>query len=184
MAGSINQNRICVGVVVGPHGLQGAVKIKSFMVEPADIVAYGPLTDKNGDRKFEIDLVSSNGKGLIANFSGITDRKSSEAIRGLELFLSRDILPELDEDEFYYSDLVGLLAENTNGEKIGVVGLVDNYGAGEIMEVNMEDGGVAIFSMTKDVVLEIDLRNKRVVINPPVEVFANKENLERKTEEE
>ncbi len=174
MADSINQNRICVGVVAGSHGLQGAVKIKSFMVEPSDIGAYGPLTDKNGARKFEIDLLSISEKNLIAKLSGVTDRNSSEAIKGLELFLTRDLLPKLDKDEFYYSDLVGLSVENTEGEVIGVVGSVDNFGAGEIMEVNMKDGAVELLHISRKVVPEIDLRNKRVVIDPPSEVFADK----------
>ncbi len=177
-------NRICVGVVAGSHGLQGAVKIKSFMAVPKDIAAYGPVTDKSGERSFEIRLISANQKGLVAALSGVKDRNASEAMRGTELYLSRDLLPKLDEDEFYYSDLMGLLVENINGEVIGTVSLIDNYGAGEVMEVDLKDGGTEMFPLSREVVPEIDLKNGRIVVNPPQEIFADENHDKDKNEEE
>ena len=179
----VGQDRICVGVIVGSHGLQGSVKIKSFMVSSNDIAAYGPLTDKDGKQSFILDLISSNKKGLVAKLSGVTDRTASEELRGLELYLSRDVLPNLEEDEFYYSDLVGLVVENMNGEIIGIVSMVDNYGAGEIIEVDMEGGGTEMYKMSLGVVPEIDLKNGRIVVNPPFEVLAQKNQDTNKTKE-
>jgi 16S rRNA processing protein RimM len=179
----VDQDRICVGVIVGSHGLQGSVKIKSFMVISDDIAAYGPLTDKDGKQSFIIDLISSNKKGLVAKLSGVTDRTASEELRGLELYLSRDLLPNLEEDEFYYSDLVGLVVENMNGEIIGTVSMVDNYGAGEIIEVDLEGGGTEMYKMSLGVVPEIDLKNGRIVVNPPFEVLAQKNQDANKTKE-
>jgi 16S rRNA processing protein RimM len=183
MIKALDQDRICVGVVVGSHGLQGSVKIKSFMVTSDDIAAYGPLTDKDGKQSFVLDVISSNKKGLVAKLIGITDRTASDELRGLELYLSRDLLPNLEEDEFYYSDLVGLVVENMNGEIIGTVSMVDNYGAGEIIEVDMEGGGTEMYKMSLGVVPEIDLKNGRIVVNPPFEVFAQKNRVANKTEE-
>ena len=122
----------------------------------------------------ETDLISSNNKGLVVKLSGVTNRTASEALRGLELYLSRDLLPKLHEDEFYYSDLVGLVVENRNGEIIGTVSMVDNYGAGEVIEVDLEGGGTEMYRMSLAVVPEIDLKNGRIIVNPPFEVLAQK----------
>ena len=183
MANVVDQDRICVGAIVGSHGLQGSVKVKSFMVITDDIVAYGPLTDKHGKRSFKLDLISSNKKGLVVKISGITDRTASEELRGLELYLSRDLLPDLKEGEFYYSDLVGLMVENMNGEIIGTVSMIDNYGAGEVMEVDLQGGGKVMYKMSLGVVPEIDLKNGRIVVNPPLEIFAQNNQDGSKTEE-
>jgi 16S rRNA processing protein RimM len=180
----VDQDRICVGIIVGSHGLQGAVKIKSFMVISDDITIYGPLTDKNGKKSFKLDLISSNNKGIVAKLRGITDRTASDKLRGLELYLSRDLLPDLKEDEFYYSDLVGLVVENMNSEIIGTVGMVDNYGAGEVIEVDLQGGGTEMYRMSLGVVPEIDLKNGRIVVNPPFDVFAQNNRDGSKTEED
>ena len=94
------RKRVCVGVVVGSRGLKGQIKVKSFMENPTDIGRFGPLTDKSGERKFKIQLVAKNERGLIARFSGIKDRNASEAIKGTELYMLRDMFPKLEEDEF------------------------------------------------------------------------------------
>ena len=169
-----DKKQICVGVIVGSHGLRGLVKIKSFMVVSEDIVVHGPLTDKNGKRSFVLELVSSSKKGLVAKLEGVTTRDASEALKGLELYLSRDLLPNLKEDEFYYSDLIGLVVENTNGEIVGTVSMVDNYGAGEIIEVDLREGGTAMYRMSLGVIPEIDLKNGRIVVNSPTEVLTSK----------
>ena len=96
------------------------------------------------------------------------------ALRGLELYLSRDLLPNLKEDEFYYSDLIGLVVEDTNGKILGTVSMVDNYGAGEIIEVDLQEGGTAMYRMSLGVVPEIDLKNGRIVVDPPTEVLTPK----------
>ena len=169
-----DKKRICVGIIVGSHGLRGLIKIKSFTVVSEDIFVYGPLTDKDGKRSFALELVSSSKKGLIVKLEGVTTRDASEALRGIELYLSRDLLPNLKEDEFYYSDLIGLVVENTDGEIIGNVSMVDNYGAGEIIEVDLQVGGTAMYRMSLEVVPEIDLKNGRIVVDPPTEVLTSK----------
>ena len=80
----------------------------------------------------------------------------------------------MKEDEFYYSDLIGLVVENTNGEIVGTVNMVDNYGAGEIIEVDLREGGTAMYRMSLGVIPEIDLKNGRIVVNPPTEVLTSK----------
>ena len=179
----LDVNRVCIGVVTGLHGLKGEVKLKSFTAEPKDVAAYGPVANKSGEQSFEIRIISSSQKGLIAELSGVNDRNAAEAIQGTELYVSRDKLPELEEDEFYYSDLIGLPVEHIDGGAIGIVSLVDNYGAGEVMEVELKDGGTEMFLMSRDVVPEIDLENGRIVVNPPTEVYAGGAHDDNETEE-
>lgn len=145
------------------------------MAVAKDIAAYGPVTDKSGERSFDIRLISANQKGLVAALSGVKDRNASDAMRGTELYLSRDLLPAIAEDEFYYSDLIGLAVKHINGETVGTVSLVDNYGAGDVMEVALKDGGTEMFPMSREVVPEIDLENGIVVINPPAEIYADED---------
>ena len=177
-------NRICVGTVTGPHGLKGDVKLKSYTENPKDVAAFGPVTDKSGKQSFEIRIISAKQKGLVVELSGVRGREAAEAIGGTDLYMSRDLLPELEEDEFYYSDLIGLPVEHQNGEAIGVVSLVDNYGAGEVMEVDLKDGGTEMFQMSREVVPEIDLKNGRVVVNPPIAIYADGNHDEDETEED
>ena len=180
----LDVNRVCVGVVTGPHGLKGDVKIKSFTANLKDVAAYGPVTDESGEQSFEIRIISSNQKGLVAELSGVNDRNAAEAVQGTELYVSRDKLPALDEDEFYYSDLIGLAVENIDGEAIGIVSLIDNYGAGDVMEIELKDGGTEMFLMSRDVVPEIDLENGRIVVNPPTEIYADEGHADEEAEEE
>ena len=90
------------------------------------------------------------------------------------LKLEKDLLPILEEDEFYYTDLVGLSVKNINGKLMGIVRLVDNYGAGEVMEVDLLDGGTEMYKVCKEVVREIDLKKGCIIIDPPNELFAQK----------
>ena len=90
-----DKKRICVGIIVGSHGLRGLVKIKSFTVVSEDIFVHGPLTDKDGKRSFALELVSSSKKGLIVKLEGVTTRDASEALRGIELYLYEPTLSRL-----------------------------------------------------------------------------------------
>ena len=163
-------NRICVGVITGAHGMGGAVKVKSYTADPKDIAVYDGVTDKSGERRFELRVVRSGGKALIVKIDGVDDRTKAEALKGTEMYVSRTALPQLEEDEFYYSDLVGLEVELADGSKFGVVRLVGNYGAGDVMEIEMADGKTVFFPFTKAVVPVVDFGSQRMVINLPNEI--------------
>ncbi|HEC14714.1 MAG TPA: 16S rRNA processing protein RimM, partial [Rhodospirillales bacterium] len=112
---------LCVGVVTGARGLKGEVRIKSFTAVPEDIAAYGPVRDETGGRSFEI-RVTGRAKGTVtARLEGVGDRDGAEALKGLALYVSRDVLPEAEDGEFYHADLIGLEAVFADGEVIGTV---------------------------------------------------------------
>jgi 16S rRNA processing protein RimM len=159
--------RICLGVITGAHGIQGAVRIKSFTEVAREIESFGPLSDAGGAKMFEVRVESDTPKGLIARIAGIDDRNAAEALKGTELYVGRGALPAEDEDEYYYADLVGLAAEGSDGNKLGVVKAMNNFGAGEVMEIELEAGGSVMIPFTKSVVPLVDLAAGRMVADPP-----------------
>lgn len=164
---------VCVGVVAGVHGLKGAVKIKSFMENQEDILSFGQVFDRTYRDCYQITLVSKNKKGIVARLSGIEDRNAAEAIKGLELYVTRAVLPELDEGEFYYHDLIGLDVDDFEDNRIGKVIMVDNYGAGDILEVSLDDGGTKMFTMSSKEIPIVDFDKGRIVVNPLIEVIGD-----------
>ncbi len=165
--------RVCLGAIAGAHGVRGLVKIKSFTQDPASLTAYGALADESGRRRFEI-AVTGQAKGLlVARIAGVEDRDAAEALRGVRLTIARAALPEPeDAEEFYQADLIGLAAEDTAGQPLGTVAAVENYGAGDFLEIARAQGAPLLVPFTKVVVPLIDLEGGRVVIDPPEEIEA------------
>ena len=165
--------RVCLGAIAGAHGVRGLVKIKSFTRDPADLTAYGPLADESGRRRFEI-AVTGQAKGLlVARIAGVEDRDAAQALRGVRLTIARAALPEPeDAEEFYQADLIGLAAEDPTGRPLGTVAAVENYGAGDFLEIQPPQGAPLLVPFTKVVVPLIDLEGGRVVVDPPEEIEA------------
>jgi len=159
--------RLCIGVVVGAHGVKGALRIKAFTADPADLTAYGPLTGDAG-QKWKLKLSGIDTKGVVtAKIDGVDDRNQAEALKGAKLYIERGALPEVDEDEFYIADLIGLPAENPAGEPLGTIKAVFNFGAGDVVEVSGDQGDILV-PFTLKAVPVVDVKARRVVIDPPV----------------
>ena len=153
-------------------GLKGEIRLQSFTGDPFAIADYGALTDETGARAFDIENLRPGGQGiLVARVKGVADRTAAEALTNIELYADRALMPAETEDEFYVADLIGLAAVTVAGESLGEVVDVVNYGAGDIVEVKPPRGGdTLLFPFTKEVVPEIDIAGRRVVIAPPAEV--------------
>jgi 16S rRNA processing protein RimM len=160
-------DRICVGVISGVHGVRGIVKVRPFTADPADVAAYGPLTDKAGGRVFALRLLSMHKGQWLARLDGVEDRDAAEAVRGTELFADRDRMPAPEPDEFYHTDLIGLAAMGADGEAIGTVRAVHDFGAGDILEIVCPKGPALMLPFTLQAVPEIDLAGGRLVVDPP-----------------
>src|ERR1700710_3009307 len=100
--------RLCVGVITGPQGVRGAVRIKSFTEDPAGVAAYGKVEDEAGQRQFELKVVGSAKGVVVAKIAGLDDRDAAERLKGTRLYVQRSALPEPEADEYYHSDLIGL----------------------------------------------------------------------------
>ncbi|HWB50018.1 MAG TPA: ribosome maturation factor RimM [Stellaceae bacterium] len=158
-----------MGVVGAPHGVRGAVRVKSFTDAPEAIAGYGALEDESGARRFTLRVVgAAKGDGMvIAQLSGIEDRDQAEALRGLRLYAPRAALPPTAEDEFYHADLVGLAAVLEGGERLGTVVAVHDYGAGDMLEIARDAGQPVLVPFTRTAVPVVDITGGWVVIDPP-----------------
>lgn len=163
---------VCLGVITGAQGIRGQVRIKSFTQDPAQLTAYGPLSDARGNGSFKV-TVTGHAKGqLVAKITGVADRNAAEDLKGRELYIDRDRLPEPDEDEFYHADLIGLAVETTDGTDFGTVKAVHDFGAGDILDITKTDGKGTMLPFNKETVPTVDLANGKIIIDPPVEVIA------------
>lgn len=164
-------DRVCVGVIGGVHGVRGIVKVKPFTADPADVTAYGPLTDKAGKRVIGLTLLSRHKGQWLARVEGVEDRNAAEALRGTELYAERSRMPAPEEDEFYHADLIGLTAVGTDGVEVGTVRAVHDFGAGDILEIVVTEGPPLMLPFTKAAVPEIDIAGGRLVVDPPEELL-------------
>jgi 16S rRNA processing protein RimM len=164
--------RVCVGRIAGAHGVRGEVRIASYTDDPHDIASYGPVSDEDGARHFTIKPVRMAKSHLVARIDGIDDRDAAEALRGVTLYVSRAALPEPEDDEFYWEDLVGLRAETTGGEPLGTVLSVQDYGAGIMLEVGESARLATLVPFTRDIVPSVDLNAGILSIDPPAGLFS------------
>ncbi|HXZ16606.1 MAG TPA: ribosome maturation factor RimM [Roseiarcus sp.] len=165
---------VLVGRFGAPQGVKGDIRVHSFTADPAAIGRYGPLTDAARARDFALErLRPLKDDMLVAKLKGVASREAAAALTGVDLFARRDRLPEPNADEFYVDDLVGLEAATVDGEPLGRVVAVSNYGAGDILEIAPEGGGEALLMpFTKGVVPAIDFASGKIVVEPPHEVEA------------
>jgi 16S rRNA processing protein RimM len=163
---------VCVAAVAAAHGLRGVLKLRCFTERAEDVAAYGPVFDQNARRLFELEVIGPAPGGVLARAQGIQDRTTAEALRGTELFVPRSALPEPGPDEFYYSDLEGMEALRADGSRLGVVRGVDNFGAGDLIEVVADDGRQLSLRFTRRTVPSVDLAQRRLVVEPPEEFLA------------
>jgi 16S rRNA processing protein RimM len=156
-----------VGVIAGPRGLKGEVWVRSFTADPADIAAYGPLVDEERRRTFILQVLEAAKDRVLARIDGVADRTAAEALTGTRLFAPRAAFGEPAEEEYFQADLVGLAAETVKGERLGRVVAVQNFGAGDLLEVEVEAGSTVLVPFTRAVVPEVDVSGGRVVVDPP-----------------
>ncbi len=163
--------RILLGTIGNPHGVKGAVRIKTYTAEPAAIAEYGVLADKQG-QTFEITDCRPDRAGIVARIKGVDDRNTAEALKGTDLYVDRAVLPEPADDEFYYSDLIGLAVTDKAGDIIGTIKAVFDHGAGEFLEITPPTGQTWLIPFTNDAVPVIDIEAGRIVVDPPLETEA------------
>ena len=159
---------ICVGAIGGAYGVQGEVRLKSYTSEPTAIADYAPLYTEDCGRTFDLVLTGSVKNGLSARMSGIISKEDADALKGTELFVPRDRLPSLPDDEFYHADLVGLTVYDTGGAMLGKVRTVQNHGASDLLEI----GGpglktTVLLPFTRSVVPTVDLAAGKIIADPP-----------------
>lgn len=146
---------VTLAAVIGAHGVAGEVRLKVFA---DDLSAHRSL---NGGT---LTLLSLRGgsNGTIARFAEVADRNAAEAMRGTELTVPRSALPALEEGEYYHADLLGLPVVSDTGDAIGTVVAIDNYGAGDVIEIERPDAKRFMVPMTPHAVPDWD--TERMVV--------------------
>ena len=164
-------DRICVAQIGAAHGIRGEVRLRSFTEDPMAVTAYGPLESEDGTRRFTIEALRPAKDLFVARLAGVTDRDAAEKLTNIRLYVSRDKLPPIDEDETYYhADLVGLAAVTPDGAPLGTVTAILNFGAGDLVEIRPDGGEPLLVPFTDTAVPEIDMKTRRMVVVPPAVV--------------
>lgn len=148
-------NKILVGKIVAPQGIRGEFRAQSFAEQPTDFKHFHIICDKFESNQFHFIRVLKQNV-IIAKIDGIDDRNTVETLRGAELFILRDDLPKLKNGEYYQTDLIGFDVI-CDGVKIGTVDGFQNFGGGDIIE--MENGEMVSF-----VGATVDIKNKTIVV--------------------
>ena len=151
-----NDKKILVGKIVAFQGVRGDVRVQTYTTAPSDFRDLKIISNKFATKDFKFVRALPSTNVIIAHINGFEDRTSAEVLRGTELFIERDTLPDTKDGEYYQSDLIGFGVVQ-NGEKIGVVDGFQNYGAGDIIEL---DNG----EMVSFVGASVDLDKKTIFI--------------------
>lgn len=161
-------DRICVGAIAGSFGVKGEVRLKSFCSTPEDIASYGPLFSEDGSRSFRVTLTRPVSGGLGARLSGIATKEQADAMKGTNLYVDREKLPNPGDDEFYHADLIGLAAHDTGGKLIGTLRAIHNHGAGDLLEI-LGPGmkSALLIPFTREAVPTIDIQAGRIIVDLP-----------------
>jgi 16S rRNA processing protein RimM len=161
---------VCLGQIGAPHGVHGEVRLRSFTAAPEAIAAYGPLQTADG-RAIEIEALRPAKDHFVAALAGIHDRDAAAQLANVKLYVPRERLPQpADPEEYYYSDLIGLAVFDCSGNQIGHVVAVNNFGAGDVLEVRLASSGrTELLAFNARNVPRIDLVAGRIVVDPPAD---------------
>ena len=161
--------RIRVARIGAAHGVRGEVKLWSFTQDPISIADYGPLETEDGKQRFEIEALRPAKDHLVVRLKGVDTRDAAAGLCNLDLFVPRDRLPAIEEDDtFYFADLIGLSAVTKDGAVLGNVTAVHNFGAGDLIEVAPLAGGEPLLlPFTQTVVPKIDMAARQITVVPP-----------------
>lgn len=151
-----SDTKILIGKIVAFHGIRGDVRVQTYTTNPSDLRDMQIISDRFSSKDFRFIRPVPNANVIIAHINGFDDRTSAESLRGVELFIDRDTLPEPKDNEYYQSDLIGFSVVR-DGKKIGVIDCFQNFGAGDIIETENGD----MFSFKNAIV---DFENKTVSV--------------------
>jgi 16S rRNA processing protein RimM len=163
---------ICVGAIAGAFGVQGEVRLKSFTADPEAIATYGPLSTEDGAQSYTVRIGRPVKNGFAVRLSGVATKEQADALRGVRLYVARDRLPSLPDDEYYHADLIGLEVVDTGGTVLGQVKAVLNHGAGDLLEIHAPGmAATVLLPFTLAAVPTVDLTAGRIVADPPDGLF-------------
>lgn len=157
--------RVCLAKISSAHGVKGFVKLLPYGEDPSLIESLGPAySSETGDATLMVRIKNSTGKYMLGEIEGCNNRDQAEALRGTLLYYDRSLLPDIDDEEsFYYDDLVGLKAIE-DGKDVGIIKSVENFGAGELLEIKSFSGEEFFIPYTDDHIGDVDLVARTVIV--------------------
>jgi 16S rRNA processing protein RimM len=152
--------RIALAAVAGAHGVKGELRLKLFTDSAENLKRYDTVQIDGVERK----LVSVRPApfGAVVRLSGVDDRTAAESLRGSLIDVDRSALPPLEDGEYYHADLIGLSCVDRDGREVGMVAAVENYGAGDLLEVQTGDGKLSLIPFKPGIA---DLDGERIVLD-------------------
>lgn len=160
--GAPENRRIALAAVAGAHGIKGELRLKLFTDSAANLAVHKAVFV--GNRELPLESAKDSGKGMaVARLRGVGDRSAAEALRGSLIEVDRAALPPLEDGEYYHGDLIGLPCIAGDGAPLGTVVAVENYGAGDLLEIEKPDGRKSLIPFTPGVA---DLDGERIVLDP------------------
>ena len=156
--------RLLIGAVTGARGLKGEVKVKSFTDDPKAIASYGPVMGEDPATTYDLKIVGESKGVVVARIAGVTDRNGAEALKGERFYIDRSLLPDVEEEEFYHADLIGLAARLEDGTVLGNVTALFDFGAGDMLEVKAKGRETHMIPFTKAAVPVVSVAEGYVIV--------------------
>ena len=153
--------RVALAAVAGAHGIKGEVRLKLFSDSVGSLARHPRLFVAG--REMAVQSIKGTPKAAIARFEGIADRSAAEALRGSLVEIDRAALPPLEDGEFYHADVIGLPCVDEAGEPVGTVAAVENFGAGDLLEIEKPDGKRSLIPFRAPIAV---LQDDRVTVDP------------------
>lgn len=155
------ERRIALAAVAGAHGVKGELRLKLFSDSVESLTRHSKVYVGGVERR--LLFVRDSGKTTVAKVEDVADRSAAEALRGSLIEVDRSALPPLEEGEYYHADLIGLPAVDSDGNSVGIVTAVENYGAGDLLEIEGPDGKRSLIPFRDGIA---DLDDGKIVIDP------------------
>src|SRR6476659_5646849 len=155
------ERRIALAAIAGAHGVKGELRLKLFTDSADSLSRHEKLYVGGAQRR--LLSIRESGKTAVARFEGVGDRSAAEALRGSLIEVDRAALPPLEDGEYYHADLIGLPAVDGNGAALGTVVAVENYGAGDLLEIEVESGKRSLIPFKPGIA---DFEDGRIVLDP------------------
>ena len=156
----MSDKRVALAAVAGAHGVKGEVRLKLFSDSAANLASHKDVYVGGALRR--LLSVRDGGKSAVARLEGVGDRTAAEALRGQLIEVDRAALPPLEEGEYYHADLIGLSCVDRDGNPVGTVVAVENFGAGDLLEVELSNGKRSLIPFRDGIA---DLDEGRIVVD-------------------
>jgi 16S rRNA processing protein RimM len=155
------ERRIALAAVAGAHGIKGELRLKLFSDSAQSLAMHEKLYVGGAERR--LLSIRDSGKTAVARIEGVADRSAAEALRGSLVEVDRSALPPLEEGEYYHADLIGLPVVDGRGTAVGTVVAVENYGAGDLLEIELQDGKTSLSAFNPGIP---ELEGDKIILDP------------------